>query len=548
MCPDWHAQGVSCCTHATFTLAGNSVKYPQIVFFLVLVAVGLGVFRDYGISWDEPPQRLSGLVTFKYIAERFAPSLLPEAVSRVAPLDNYADRDHGVAFEAPAVALEIELGIGDEKNVFMFRHMLTFLVFLAGIYAFQRMADRRFSDWRIGLLAGLFMVLTPRFFAEAFYNSKDIVFMAVFAIAMNTMIAFVLKPSFKTAFLHALASAVAIDVRIMAVILPTATVAVIIGRLLKRELPIANTCQASAVYLASACILIIAMWPWLWSDPIGHFVEAFRRMSKYPWDSDVLYMGRLVPSTDLPWHYVPVWISITTPVLYLALFVVGAFNTIRHIVSRRISLWNGDKELQDVIFLVLFAAPIAAVILMHSVLYDGWRHLYFIYPAFLLVAMEGWVSLWGKSLVWTIRKSVLAATTAISLAYTGVWMWKAHPFQNVYFNTFAGTDLRTRYELDYWGLANRKALEYILRNDDSEVITVRADSFTPLSTSFKMIDTQEKRRLRYSKYLNLSQYVLTNYRLVTDPDDAKYATNYDLFYQIRVDDEVILSVFRRKPA
>jgi hypothetical protein len=178
------------------------------------------------------------------------------------------------------------------------------------------------------------------------------------------------------------------------------------------------------------------------------------------------------------------------------------------------------------------------------------QHLYFIYPAFLLLAMKGWVSLWGDDLVWTVRKSLLAVVTAISIVYTAAWMWQAHPFQNVYFNALAGTGLRSRYELDYWGLANRKALEYILRNDQSEVITVRADS-TSLKTSFYMIDARDRKRLRYS---DDPRYVITNYRLVKVPDDskykvpddAKYAEDYDLFYQIKVDDEVILSAFRRK--
>ena len=524
------------------------MKYAaQFVFFLVLLAVGLGVYRDYGISFDETAQRRIGAVTLKYVAERFAPSLLTGAASGLESLNEYFDREYGVAFEAPAVALEVMLGIGDKKNVFMFRHLLTFLVALAGIYAVQRMAGRRFSDWRIGLLAALFLVLSPRLFAELFYNSKDVVFMAFFAIAMSTTIAFVLKPRFKTAFLHALATAAAIDVRIMAVILPAATVAILIIRLLKRELPTPMTCRALAGYLAAACILVPAMWPWLWSDPIGNFVQAFMTFSKFPWNSEVLYMGRFVQNTDLPWHYVPVWISITTPLLYLALFLVGTFNTLRQIASRGTGLWKGDEELQDVVFLGLFAAPIAAVILLHSVVFDGWRHLYFIYPAFLLVAIRGWVSLWSTDLV-TTRRSLLAVVTAISVVHTAVWMWKAHPFQNVYFNTLAGTDLRSRYELDYWGLANRKALEYTLRNDHSEVIYVRADSLTPLLTAFYMIDAQDRKRLRYSDDRNLSDYLVTNYRLVKDPEDAKYAKDYDLFYQIRVDDEVILSVFRRKSA
>src|SRR5215831_8892215 len=99
-------------------------------------------------------------------------------------------------------------------------------------------------------------------------------------------------------------------------------------------------------------------------------------------------------------------------------------------------------------------------------------------------------------------------------------MWQAHPFQNVYFNTLAGTDLRSRYELDYWGLANRKALEYLLRNDHSEVIYVRADSSTRLSVASFMLDERDRKRLRYSDDRNLSRYVITNYRQVKDPDDA----------------------------
>jgi hypothetical protein len=348
--------------------------FAQIVFFLGLLAVGLGIYRDYGISIDEPTSRLNGAVTLKYLAERFAPSLNPGTEGGLDSLNRYLDRDYGVAFEAPAVALEVMLGIGDEKTMFLFRHLLTFLVSLAGVYAVQRMADRRFSDWRIGLLAALFLVLTPRLFAESFYNSKDLVFMAFFAIAMNTTIAFVLKPSLNIAFLHALASAVAIDVRIMAIILPAATVAILTVRLLKRELPIPVTCRALAVYLAAACIVVIAMWPWLWSDPIGNFVQAFRNMSRFPWPGEVLYMGHYFRGTDLPWHYALVWISITTPLLYLGLFVVGALNTLRQIASRNLGLWKGDEELQDAIFFGLFAAPIVAVVSLHSVLYDGWRH------------------------------------------------------------------------------------------------------------------------------------------------------------------------------
>src|SRR5262249_14325142 len=202
---------------------------------------------------------------------------------------------------------------------------------------------------------------------------------------------------------------------------------------------------------------------------------------------------------------------------------------------RSTALWKGDKELQDVVFFGLFATPIVTVILLHSVLYDGWRHMYFIYPAFLLIAIRGWVSLWGNQSTWTIRKSILAVFTAISVAHTVVWMWKAHPFQNVYFNAFAGTDLRSQYDLDYWGLANRNALEFILKHDPSEAIDVYADSLMgPCGVTLNMIDAQDRKRFNCPHDRNLARFVITNYRLVKDPDDAKYATDFDLFYQIWV--------------
>ena len=55
---------------------------------------------------------------------------------------------------------------------------------------------------------------------------------------------------------------------------------------------------------------------------------------------------------------------------------------------------------------------------------------------------------------------------------------------------------RARFDVDYWGLANRQALEYILGHDSSPEITVVADSETPLESAIDMIELAERRRLR----------------------------------------------------
>ncbi|WKZ33270.1 MAG: glycosyltransferase family 39 protein [Thermodesulfobacteriota bacterium] len=520
------------------------------LFFAILLAIGFGSYRDYNISWDEPLQRDIGAATVKHVSEVLGSDLLDGRFASLPPLEEFVDKDYGVAFEAPAVALEVLFKIRGAREAIFFRHILTFLICLSGVYAVYRLASRRFADWRIGLLAALFLVLTPRLFAESFYNSKDAVFMAVFAIAMNTTVSFVLKPGMRTALIHALATAVAIDVRIMAVILPAAAAAILAVRLLRNELPVRKTLIAASGYLLALCLFVVVFWPYLWQDPFGNFVQAFQNMSKFRWDEDVLYMGSFVPATGVPWHYIPAWVSITTPVLYLALFIAGSFAAIRrmifNLIARRFRLWTSEAELQDIVFLGLFAAPVAAVIALNSTLYDGWRQLYFIYPAFLLLAVRGWVSLWGFRLPRNMNKALLLVITAASVFFTAAWMWKAHPLQNVYFNYFAGKNIKDRYEMDYWGLGNRKALEYILENDRSPVIHVRADSATPLKLSIYMLEPDKRVRIRETDEMTAPYYVLNNYRLFKEPLESKYGKEYDLFYELKVGGEAVLSVFKWK--
>jgi hypothetical protein len=526
------------------------IKYASIgLFFFSLLLLGLARYRDYGISSDEPAQWLTGAVTLKYVDEMFhVPASMVDWKRSFPPLATYPDRDYGVAFEAPAFALELLFPLKDFREVFMFRHLLTFLVSFGGVCAIYRLANRRFSSWQIGLLSASFFVLTPRFFAESFYNCKDIVFMALFAIAMDTTITFVLNPNTKTALLHALATAVAIDVRIMALALVAVSSMFLGTRLIRRDRELAKTCLLWALYIILTSIFVVIMWPYLWSRPLGHFVQAFKNMAHFRWQGDVRYMGEFIPASALPWHYTFTWISITTPLLYLALVAIGVYVICRQMLAHGIKLWEDDKQLQDVIFVVLFFGPILATILFHSVLYDGWRQQYFVYPAFLLLATRGWMALWSTERSGHGYKISLIIVTAISAVFTATWMWRAHPLENVYFNMLAGKNVKARYEMDYWGLGNRRALEYILAHDNSPVVDVRADSATPLGVSVIMLKPNDGLRVRLADDKRTASYVLTNYRGVKDTDSSKYEREYDLFYEIRMNDEVVLSVFKWRGA
>ena len=93
------------------------------------------------------------------------------------------------------------------------------------------------------------------------------------------------------------------------------------------------------------------------------------------------------------------------------------------------------KELQDLLFLLTFLIPIIAAIDFRSVSYDGWRHLYFIYPSFLLIAMFAVHLI--KIIFFKKKNYFLYILILILILPTGIWMYKNHPFQYVYFNSIS---------------------------------------------------------------------------------------------------------------
>lgn len=519
------------------------------LFFLIFFAVGLNVYQDYGVSWDEPVSRNNGMVSLKYVGEILAPDLIAgdATLEQYPPLSEYFDKDYGVAFELPLGFLERVLNLHTPRDIYYFRHLMTFVVFFAGVFAVFKLAERRFSDWRLGIIAALFMILNPRLFAESFYNDKDVVFMALFAISLNTTVIFLQHPTRRLACWHALATAILIDVRIMGIIIPLATTIIILLRLARGELTLRSTTVSLLIYLLLSIFLVTLFWPYLWSAPWDNFSQAFVNMSKFRWGYSLLYFGQWVDATELPWHYIPVWIGITTPVFYTFFFLAGVFVVLRQMAHRRWYFWQNDSEWQDILFLGLFVSPVLAVILLDSVLYDGWRQMYFIYPAFVLVAVRGWVGLihWQPSGHPAMPSNIVGIATIIFFTGISAWMMSYHPFQNVYFNMLAGRDVKTRFDVDYWGLSSRQALQYIVDHDNRPRITVWAGSFLPLKNGTLLLAPDDRERLVVVYKQDRVDYIVTQYRRNLT-DYSATGIPYRNFYQIDVDNKAIISVFKRE--
>lgn len=520
--------------------------------FAAILFFGCKIYADYGIPSDEEIERVNGIVSLNYVGKLFRIQSIQKSESLVAyshlNLASYKDRDYPVLFNMPAAMLERFFHINDERAVYLFRHLLVFLISVLGLYAIYSLGRLRFSSWRMGLVPVAFFLLSPRLFAESFYNSKDLVFLAFFCIATFSLFKLILQPSYRWAFLHAIATALAINVRIMGVLMVFITLACILLKLYQEHgKDIRRYLGITFVYVLIMVFLTVALWPWLWGNPVGHLIEGFKNMSLFSrGPEDVFFMGAVHQTRLLPWYYIPAYILLTVPLFITALFSLGTLKTAASMFRGGRHFLSARDNLQDLIYLALIFIPIAAVIILNSVLYDGWRQLYFIYPAMLILATKGLVDLLNFRVMrnYLVARFFVLMLGVYSLISTGYWMYVVHPFQNVYFNILAGQDWIKNFEVDYWGLSNRQALEYLANIDADDQIYVMSETVPPLDLALKSLPENDRNRIIVVNSLDKTKYVINNYRF--NFRDYEAHGRYKKLLDIKADGEVINSIYVKK--
>jgi hypothetical protein len=533
-------------TNMKFSSLFKKPRIYVLIFFLVYFAIGVSIYKDYGISWDEQSHREIASVTAKYLSSIVMPDFQPPEFASLPPLAKYSGPQYGVIFDLPMYVADRLLGYnGAMPEAYYMRHLCTFLLFYVSVFFFYLIVRNRFESRALGLTACFFLILSPRIFAESFYG-KDIVFLSLFIIAIYFFIRYLNRKTLMNSILFALATAIAVDQRITGVFIPFLAVFVTgidemkagrtFNNLHKRLFPL-------FIYLISFSFFLVLFWPYLWGNPVRNLINAFIVMSRFPVSYYVLYLGTFIKSTEVPWHYIPVWILITTPIIYTFFFLIGSFLAIQGIIKYGIKFYSNDRERQDFLFLLLFVVPLAAVIVLNSALYDGWRHMYFIYAPFLLIAMTGAARLLGlmeEARTGRERRAALfiAAVIALCIISTSYQMIRYHPYQNVYFNTLAGDNVDQNFDLDYWGLSFRKGLEYIVKSDKRPAIGLSTNVIPPLINNSIFLEKQDIRRLRRAD-IHQADYFLTNYRWHPQP----YPLVNEV-YTISVDNLKILSVFK----
>ena len=143
-------------------------------------------------------------------------------------------------------------------------------------------------------------------------------------------------------------------------------------------------------------IFLIFLWPILWSNPIDNFILAFNWFSSQIVEIRMLFDGKYIYTSFLPYNYIFTWIFITTPILYTILFVIGYIAMFKRFFIKFLNikdnayyydLWRGVNEKKDLFILFNITGVISYFILSDVILYNGWRHIYFINTFIIYIAV-----------------------------------------------------------------------------------------------------------------------------------------------------------------
>ena len=438
--------------------------------------VGVAALDDYGIAGDEITHREMAVGNVEYIATGSTDLLYSK---------DY--RYYGVAFDMSLLLLvENVFGLQDSRHIYLTRHLLTHLFFIAGGFACGMLAYRMMGSRWIAVFAMLIFLLHPRLYAHSFFNVKDIPFAVMLLIALYLTHRAFRKDTLGAFLLCGIIVGLAINMRPFGLMLFPMILAMRGLDLWQAGREERKRILASiGIFAAAALAITYIIHPYYWENPL-RFIELIRVMSQHPTIRDNLFMGEIYRSDAVPWNYIPVWFAITAPPIALPLGALGAAVVCWQAITRPLRALSDRETRFRIMLLGCFALPVAVVIVLQSNIYGGWRQMYFLWAPFCLLAAVGlhtianirvregvgkigeWLLGWirGGGRFHMAQRALTYGVVGVGLITTLTAMVALHPHQQVYFNALVDTKtldaLAKRYDLDYLRVAHRQLLEYLL--------------------------------------------------------------------------------------
>jgi hypothetical protein len=449
------------------SLQDNSENIWKKVFLILSIAIIILMpllSKDYGQSGDEWLETEYGQHIYNYFfngdkqaLDYTNRSLQYESMNLYGGFFNYYTELIVQAFPNMSA-----MAIKHFFNALMGAIMMIF----TGLLAF-----RMSRKWSVGVIALLFIFFSPRLFGESMNNPKDIPHACGFVMGIYGLVC-ILQDFDRKVWLHALILALGFGITfgqrpaggLLQVCYIIAFVALYYifnkdfkARVLSHKAARKKVAFAVAVAFLVGYAIGLSAWPYGLESPIDHTMESLKAMTNRGVQIRVLFDGKYAYNNHMPWYYEFKWILISNPIAVIV--GVGMFLLLSIVGFKRYGV--------HIVLAMLFAAffPLLYMVYKKSSMHDTWRHVFFVYTFWVVIAAMGWDLL--TTFISNVKyKKAVPIVAILSLVPAMVWTVRSHPNQYVYFNEFIGGPAGAYgyYDVDYYQNSGKQAADWIKKN------------------------------------------------------------------------------------
>lgn len=275
-------------------------------------------------------------------------------------------------------------------------------------------------------------------------------------------------------------------------------------------------------YLLLAVIVGFILWPDLWAAPLT-FVEYLKSIIHFErWSGVILFEGKIFNRDNYPNYLLPklIMLQLTEPVLILSGIGMGIAG---------IKVWRKEYDwMLTALIAGWFIGPVLLAVIMHPVIYNGFRHFLFVLPPLFIFS-----AICIEYLFEQIKGKPWRIIIILAILLPGLFgIFQLHPFEYVYFNSFAGGEKGAfrEYELDYWLLSYKDAVEYLNENAPP-YSTVSIHLGRNLVAGFAREDLQLVRRIKTPTLEGVDYLVVTTNNNI-DLEIEGYFANIKQIYSV----------------
>lgn len=544
---------------------------PAVIFFIV----GLLTLSDYGINWDSPAHFMRGQAHAELFLTRkttfetpprsvptlvapdefisryyFTPSegLLPatipdrplvkkeyEEMKKLAPFQSFYQHDSWGPSYVRNREVPMHLSLFDTLSAFSNRifyqrlgwlgdiesyHLVPLLFSTLGIFIVTVFTSQLSGSWLAGIAGGLSLAFFPLFFSESHMNLKDPISASLFAGAIWSLWHWTRSNSVKWFIVMMLFIAFSLGGKWNIVTFPFIA---LLWFYLRRKFPskfFFLTCVAGVACVA----FLILIWPTAWADPT-RIIWVIKENITIG-----LQKVRFQPDgfEPLGFNLYPFTLFFTqTPPIILLFGVLG--------------MWESVKNRKYLLILIWFFVPLLRFFIPHTFFYGGVRQFMEVLPALAVLVGIG---------IFKLRKDILLIIGILFVILT-INIIRLHPYQNAYFNIFAGglKGAAERNLVDWtltYGSIYREAVDWLNANAQVNANLTHLDGSMFAISPLWLRDDISLSPNHFSAFEQKGEYIL----VLTNPlDPPVFAKRYPErflkpLHQIVVDGVPLLSVYK----